>query len=99
MNTKHIECNRLIYNSEYGEQERYYDNLGIPVPSDENTDKYIKKFMSFDPVILDTYYQDEENDEWTIIEFNDMVHLVDIHYSIIQKARKFIFDTNTGDAD
>lgn len=96
----HIECNRLIYNQEHGEKERYYESMGIAIPSsEESTDKYLKKFMSFDPTILDTYYQDEENDDWTIIEFNDMVHLIDIHYSVIQKARKEFFNTNTGDAD
>jgi hypothetical protein len=98
---KHLECNRLIYNQEYGEKERYYENLGIDMSSDENIEKYIKKFISFDPSILDTYYQDEENDDWTIIEFNDMVHLIDIHYTTIQKARESIFKMSTeeGNAD
>lgn len=95
---QHIECNRLIYNQSYGEKERYYDSLGIEMPSYEG-EKYVKKFMSFDPTILDTFYQDEENDDWTVIEFNDAVHLIDIHYSIIKEAREFIFKTNTEDAD
>lgn len=82
----YIETHRIVFNEKYTELYEKYDALGMEIPKSEDVEKYIKIPYSLHGRAGFSFTQDMENDHWTLVEFQEIEHLLDISYKDLTNA-------------
>lgn len=79
-----IECNRLIFNEEWLKINDKYEALGMDIPVAEQVEKYTKLPFSLNGLMLFTFFKDEENPRWTVLDFQEVEYLIDLDYETLR---------------
>lgn len=76
-----VDCHRLVYNQQYALVSAKYEDLGMEIPEDEEVEKYTKLPFSLNALTSFSFFADEENPNWTMLQFAEIDHLLDINYN------------------